>query len=265
MADEILDETSKPVSRRRFTNNRRGWRRRRCLRQLSPPFLSAQPVAARARHAHRQQPALAMPGVKAIVTADDVRAPADSITGNGAVIKANKWTERGFTREPSTRIFVDGRHCAMRSISRLFFGVVALLGAAGCAKAQEKAPPPQTQAQQADARQAVADWRERMQKHHSADRSIEQQVHRLTKDLDLAPEQQEKVRQLSKKRNDTIQKILDTAPPTLITQEAFTAQVLALSHEYHDAVNAILTPHQLELMKAIVGRLDNGKEDRHAP
>ena len=33
----------------------------------------------------------------------------------------------------------------------------------------------------------------------------------------------------------------------------------------HDAVNAILTPHELELMKAMVGRLDSGKEDRHAP
>ena len=31
------------------------------------------------------------------------------------------------------------------------------------------------------------------------------------------------------------------------------------------AINAILTSHQLELMKAMVGRLDNGKEDRRAP
>src|SRR5882672_3942901 len=44
--------------------------------------------------------ALAMPGVKAIVTADDVPAPADSITDNGTVVKANKWTERGLTMEP---------------------------------------------------------------------------------------------------------------------------------------------------------------------
>ena len=43
------------------------------------------------------------------------------------------------------------------------------------------------------------------------------------------------------------------------------AVVHAISQENHDAVNAILTPHQLELMKAMVGRLDNGKEDRHAP
>jgi CO/xanthine dehydrogenase Mo-binding subunit len=44
--------------------------------------------------------ALAMPGVRAMVTADDVPAPADSITDNGTVIKANKWSERGLTMEP---------------------------------------------------------------------------------------------------------------------------------------------------------------------
>jgi CO/xanthine dehydrogenase Mo-binding subunit len=44
--------------------------------------------------------ALAMPGVKAILTADDLPAPADSLTDNGTVIKADKHTERGLTNEP---------------------------------------------------------------------------------------------------------------------------------------------------------------------
>ncbi len=44
--------------------------------------------------------ALAMPGVKAILTADDLPAPADSITDLGVVIKANKKGERGLTMEP---------------------------------------------------------------------------------------------------------------------------------------------------------------------
>jgi len=144
------------------------------------------------------------------------------------------------------------------------FGGVAVLGAAGCDMAQEKAVPPQSQAQQAQPLQGAADWRERMQKNHNADRSIEQQVSRLTRDLQLTPEQQEKVRQLAKEHNDKIQKILDTAPPTL-TYEAFNAQVHAISQQFHDAVNAILTPHQLELMKAMVGRLDSGKENRRTP
>jgi hypothetical protein len=151
----------------------------------------------------------------------------------------------------------------MRSLSRLLFGCVAVLGAAGSAMPAE-AEPPQVQALQAHPLQGAADWRERMQKNHSADSSIEQQVRRLTKDLDLTPDQQEKVRQLSKDHNDRIQQILDTAPPTL-THEGFTAQVHAISQEYHDRVNAILTPHQLQLMKAMVGRLDNRQEARRAP
>jgi xanthine dehydrogenase molybdenum-binding subunit len=44
--------------------------------------------------------ALAMPGVKAILTADDLPAPADTLTDNGTVIKASKWGERGLTMEP---------------------------------------------------------------------------------------------------------------------------------------------------------------------
>ena len=44
--------------------------------------------------------ALAVPGVKAILTADDIPAPADSMDDNGRVIKASKWGERALTNEP---------------------------------------------------------------------------------------------------------------------------------------------------------------------
>src|SRR5690349_1416055 len=44
--------------------------------------------------------ALAMPGVKAMLTANDLPAPADTLTDNGTVIKASKWGERGLTMEP---------------------------------------------------------------------------------------------------------------------------------------------------------------------
>jgi xanthine dehydrogenase molybdenum-binding subunit len=44
--------------------------------------------------------ALAMPGVKGILTAGDLPAPADTLTDNGTVIKASKWGERGLTNEP---------------------------------------------------------------------------------------------------------------------------------------------------------------------
>ena len=54
---------------------------------------------ARVRHIDANE-ALVMPGVKAILTADDLPAPADSLTDNGTVIKANKHSERGLTMEP---------------------------------------------------------------------------------------------------------------------------------------------------------------------
>src|SRR3984893_12446543 len=44
--------------------------------------------------------ALAMPGVRAILTQDDLPAPADSVTDLGAVIKANKQGEKALTMEP---------------------------------------------------------------------------------------------------------------------------------------------------------------------
>jgi CO/xanthine dehydrogenase Mo-binding subunit len=44
--------------------------------------------------------ALALPGVKAILTADDIPAQADSMDDNGHIIKASKWGERALTNEP---------------------------------------------------------------------------------------------------------------------------------------------------------------------
>jgi CO/xanthine dehydrogenase Mo-binding subunit len=44
--------------------------------------------------------ALAMPGVKAVLTADDIPAQADFLADNGQTIKANKWGERALTNEP---------------------------------------------------------------------------------------------------------------------------------------------------------------------
>ena len=44
--------------------------------------------------------ALAMPGVKAILTGDDVPGPKDQINDNGQVIKANPRSETALTNEP---------------------------------------------------------------------------------------------------------------------------------------------------------------------
>src|SRR6187549_980895 len=44
--------------------------------------------------------ALAMPGVKAILTEDDLPAPADSVSDGGQTIRANVLGERALTNEP---------------------------------------------------------------------------------------------------------------------------------------------------------------------
>ncbi|MCL1980325.1 MAG: xanthine dehydrogenase family protein molybdopterin-binding subunit [Proteobacteria bacterium] len=44
--------------------------------------------------------ALAMPGVRAILTADELPPPADSVSDTGAVIKTSPWGERALTMEP---------------------------------------------------------------------------------------------------------------------------------------------------------------------
>jgi xanthine dehydrogenase molybdenum-binding subunit len=57
-----------------------------------------------ARVRHIDARSAGMPGVKAILTADDLPAPADSLTDNGTVIKANKWSERGSRWSRCTRV-----------------------------------------------------------------------------------------------------------------------------------------------------------------
>src|SRR3979411_602084 len=64
-----------------------------CKLLLSPmPHARVRRIDARA--------ALAMPGVRAILTADELPPPADSLTDNGTGVKANKWAERGLTNDP---------------------------------------------------------------------------------------------------------------------------------------------------------------------
>src|ERR1700723_2813770 len=61
-------------------------------------LLSPMPHA-RVKHIDARE-ALAMPGVRALLTADDLPPPADSLTDNGTVIRANPKSERALTMEP---------------------------------------------------------------------------------------------------------------------------------------------------------------------
>jgi periplasmic protein CpxP/Spy len=128
----------------------------------------------------------------------------------------------------------------------LAYGVVLMLGMAGPAAAQDNG------AQQPSARQ-------QLQNIHSP-QSIDQELARLTKDLELTPEQQHQVRPLLQEHHDRIQALLDKNPAA--SRQHLGPQIHAISDETHRRIHALLTDHQKELEKAMQQRERNGQEDR---
>src|SRR5579871_3597628 len=63
--------------------------------------------------------ALAMPGVKAILTVDDLPKPADAMTDLGQVIPANPLGERGLTNEPVYQGEPILAVCAVEAIEKI--------------------------------------------------------------------------------------------------------------------------------------------------
>jgi hypothetical protein len=140
-------------------------------------------------------------------------------------------------------------------------GAIAL-GGVGAALAQETAAQPQQQIGRPAGPQG-ADWRQRLARLHDPQRAVDDELSRLTRDLQLTPEQVALVKPLLHQHQDRIQAVLDQNPS--ITREAFQAQVHAISQETHNQINSLLTARQLQQMKNMVARLGNGQENRRAP
>src|SRR6202158_4990096 len=128
----------------------------------------------------------------------------------------------------------------------LAYGVILMLGMAGPAVAQDNA------AQQPSARQQL--------QHIHTPQSIDQELARLTKDLELTPEQQKQVRPLLDEHHDKIQALLDKNPNA--SRQQLGPQIHAISDETHSKIHALLTDHQKELEKAMQQREHNGGENR---
>lgn len=124
--------------------------------------------------------------------------------------------------------------------------VVLALGSAGVARSQDGAAAPQSAQQE-------------LKRIHGP-RSIEQELDRLTKDLELTPEQQKQVRPLLQEHHDKIQALLDKNPT--LTRRELAPQIHAISDETHHEINALLTDHQKDLAKAMQRRERNGDEQR---
>ena len=125
-------------------------------------------------------------------------------------------------------------------------GFMLMLGMAGPAVAQDNA------VQQPSARQQL--------QHIHTPQSIDQELARLSKDLQLTPEQQKQIRPLLEEHHDKIQALLDKNPKA--SRQDLAPQIHAISAETHREIHALLTDHQKELEKAMVQREHNGEENR---
>src|SRR5580700_7805270 len=125
-------------------------------------------------------------------------------------------------------------------------GLMLMLGMAGPAVAQDNG------VQQPSARQQL--------QHIHTPQSIDQELTRLTKDLELTPEQQQQVRPLLDKHHDRIQALLDKNPTA--SRQKVGPQIHAISDETHREIHALLTDHQKELEKAMQRREHSGEENR---
>jgi hypothetical protein len=104
--------------------------------------------------------------------------------------------------------------------------------------------------------------REQLQHIHTP-QSIDQELARLTKDMELTREQQEQIRPLLVEHHDRIQGLLDKNPTA--SRQQLGPQIHAISDETHHQIHALLTDHQRELEKAMQQREHHGEENRRSP
>ena len=128
----------------------------------------------------------------------------------------------------------------------LVYGVMLMLAMAGSAVAQDNG------VQQPSARQQL--------QHIHAPQSIDQELARLTKDLELTQKQQEQVKPMLQEHHDRIQALLDKNPA--VSRQELAPQIHGISDETHREIHALLTDHQKKLEQAMQQRERNGEENR---
>jgi DNA anti-recombination protein RmuC len=128
----------------------------------------------------------------------------------------------------------------------LAYGMLIILGVSAPEAQENKAEP---------------SARQQLQTIHTP-QSIEQELDRLTKDLQLTPEQQQQVRPLLQLHHDRIQALLDKNPNA--SRQDLGPQIHAISDETHREIHALLTDHQRELEKTMQDREHKGRENRNS-
>jgi hypothetical protein len=104
--------------------------------------------------------------------------------------------------------------------------------------------------------------REQLQRIHTP-QSIDQQLVRLTKDLELTAQQQKQVGRLLEEHHNRIQALLDANPNA--SRQALGPQIHTISDATHREIHALLSDHQRQLEAAMRQREQSGEESRRAP
>jgi Spy/CpxP family protein refolding chaperone len=117
----------------------------------------------------------------------------------------------------------------------LVYGVMLMLGTMIPAVAQDSG------GQQPSAQQQL--------QHIHTPQSIDQELARLSKELELTPEQQQQVRPLLVEHHDRIQAVFDKNPTA--SRQELAPQIHSISDDTHRQIHALLTDHQKELEKAM--------------
>jgi DNA anti-recombination protein RmuC len=113
--------------------------------------------------------------------------------------------------------------------------VMLTVGITGAVLAQDNAPPA----------------RQQLQAIHGP-RSIDQELDRLTDNLQLTLEQQKQVRPLLQRHHDKIQALFDKNPAA--SRQDLSPQIHAISAETHREIHALLNEHQQQLEKQMQQR-----------
>src|SRR5882757_4607989 len=129
---------------------------------------------------------------------------------------------------------------------KVMYGLMLALGTASLALGQDNP------VQQPSARQQL--------QHIHTPQSINQELVRLTKDLELTPEQQQQVRPLLEEHHNRIQALVDKNPNA--SRQELGPQIHAISDETHGEIHALLSDHQKQLEEAMQKREHRGEENR---
>jgi Spy/CpxP family protein refolding chaperone len=124
------------------------------------------------------------------------------------------------------------------------YAMMLVVGMTGLASAQGDAVPPGSARQQ-------------LQRIHTP-QSIDDELARLSKDLELTPDQQQRVRPLLQEHHDKLQALFERNPAA--SRQDLGSQIHAISDETHREIHAMLSDRQRELENAMQQREHAGAE-----